>query len=261
MEVCGFVDPSVYPAFADSAEVTDFARTVSGMRVCAFAHEISGAKEAFKRQVDVLVFPVSACSGYRGPSLAMSPEILKQQLDFVRAERDAISPSTELEVVVVSAFSIDRSPSDHFAHVINITRSLHDVGINGISLADSFGVASPAQVRQLFKSVLYTTPESVSVGAHFHASSVDHLDNVVAAIESGVTRFDASLAGMGGNPVHQGKGGNVAIEDLVNLFNRMGIATGVDLSVLEELSSYVRGRPKAAPLFDRTARRATNGAL
>jgi hydroxymethylglutaryl-CoA lyase len=105
------------------------------------------------------------------------------------------------------------------------------MGINQVALCDTTGIANPAQVEQLFGEVRSRWPSS-EFTAHFHNTRGMGLANVIAALRVGITRFDASLGGLGGCPFAPGATGNICTEDLVHMLQAMGLETGVDLSKL-----------------------------
>jgi hydroxymethylglutaryl-CoA lyase len=102
---------------------------------------------------------------------------------------------------------------------------------DGVALADTVGYANPAQVRRLFRRVKERIGEKLE-GAHFHNTRGLGLANALAAYEEGVRHFDSSLGGLGGCPFAPGASGNVITEDLVFMFESMGVATGIDLDKL-----------------------------
>jgi hydroxymethylglutaryl-CoA lyase len=107
--------------------------------------------------------------------------------------------------------------------------------MQGISLADTTGMANPRQVHRLVQRVLTRVPAS-ALTLHFHNTRGLGLSNVLAAYEAGARRFDASLGGLGGCPFAPGASGNICTEDLVNLCEEMGIDTGIDLPHLLTMS-------------------------
>jgi hydroxymethylglutaryl-CoA lyase len=101
-------------------------------------------------------------------------------------------------------------------------------------------MANPAQVEDLFSSVLHAWPE-LQVTAHFHNTRGMGLANAAAALRAGVRHFDASLGGLGGCPYAPGATGNVCTEDLVHMFDSMGWDTGVDLAELLKVAADLPG--------------------
>lgn len=114
--------------------------------------------------------------------------------------------------------------------VLSIIERLLDVGVDGITLCDTTGMANPAQVKHLCQTILGKWPE-VPFTLHFHNTRGMGLANALAAWEAGIVRFDGAL-GVGGCPYAPGATGNVCTEDLVHMFEQMGVNTGVDLDAL-----------------------------
>jgi hydroxymethylglutaryl-CoA lyase len=119
--------------------------------------------------------------------------------------------------------------------VLQIVEAYQALGIRGISLADTTGMANPRQVERLVKRVLERVSAS-DLTLHFHNTRGLGLCNVLAAYEAGARRFDAALGGLGGCPFAPGASGNICTEDLVNLCDEVGIHTGIDLPHLLNMS-------------------------
>ena len=132
------------------------------------------------------------------------------------------------------------------AAVAKLVRRLFELGVAEISLGDTIGVGHPRQVRELVAAVAGEGPLA-RIALHLHDTYGRALANVQAGYEAGVRIFDASIAGLGGCPYAPGASGNVATEDVCDLFEREGIATGVDLDRLVDASAWlerdVLGRP------------------
>ena len=124
------------------------------------------------------------------------------------------------------------------AEVLRLMQAVLDAGVDCVGLADTVGYADPAMVRDLFALCLPVAGGKLNCG-HFHDTRGMGVANVVAALQAGVTRFDACLAGIGGCPHAPGASGNVSTEDLVYMFASMGIATGIDFDALMALRTQV----------------------
>jgi hydroxymethylglutaryl-CoA lyase len=124
------------------------------------------------------------------------------------------------------------------SEVLRCLQALLDAGVDRVSIADTVGFAGPGAVRDLFAQARAIAGERFCCG-HFHDTRGLALANVYAALETGVDRFDASLAGIGGCPHAPGASGNVASEDLAFMLASMGIATGIDLERLLALRTDV----------------------
>ncbi|MNP22648.1 Hydroxymethylglutaryl-CoA lyase YngG [compost metagenome] len=119
--------------------------------------------------------------------------------------------------------------------VMRIVDAYLELGMQGVTLADTTGMASPRQVERMVARVLTRLPAS-ALTLHFHNTRGLGLCNVLAAYEAGARRFDSALGGLGGCPFAPGASGNICTEDLVNLCEEMGIPTGIDLPHLLQLS-------------------------
>lgn len=145
--------------------------------------------------------------------------------------------------------------------VSHVAKTLIDMGCYEISLGDTVGVGAPTGVKRLVEAVTHLVPVTALAG-HFHDTYGMAVANVVAAWEMGVAVFDSSVGGLGGCPYAAGASGNVATEDLVWLFDRMGVETGIDLASLVDCAHWIDrilGRPPASRVATAlgTAARAT----
>jgi isopropylmalate/homocitrate/citramalate synthase len=121
-------------------------------------------------------------------------------------------------------------------HVLRIATSVAASGPDEIVLADTIGVGVPNQVQELVEGVL---ADGTTVGCHFHDTRNTGIANAVAAVESGATVLDASVAGTGGCPFAPRATGNIATEDLVYLLHNMGYTTGIDLDALIKVATWL----------------------
>jgi len=124
------------------------------------------------------------------------------------------------------------------SEVVKRAVQLVQAGADELVVADTVGYADPRQVREVFEAVLKEVGD-VPVAAHFHDTRGTGLANVSAALDCGITRFDASLAGLGGCPFAPGASGNIVMEDLCFLLDSMGYETGVDLKKLVEVRQII----------------------
>jgi hydroxymethylglutaryl-CoA lyase len=140
-----------------------------------------------------------------------------------------------LNATVATAFGCPFEGRIDEDRVVSIARAYRELGIAGVTLADTTGMANPRQVARLVARVLDHVP-AADLTLHFHNTRGLGLANVLAAYEAGARRFDAALGGLGGCPFAPGASGNICTEDLVNLCDETGIPTGIDLQKLIALS-------------------------
>lgn len=119
-----------------------------------------------------------------------------------------------------------------------MAQALLDFGCYEVSLGDTTGVGTPADVKALFSEVNKVIPTS-NIAGHFHDTYGQAIANVVAAYGLGIRTFDSSIAGLGGCPFASGAKGNLATEDLIYTFNKMGVATGVDLDKVVQVGCWI----------------------
>jgi len=122
--------------------------------------------------------------------------------------------------------------------VLSTLEKLVDLNVYEVSLGDTIGVANPVQVRKLISEIKKNFDLS-QMAMHFHDTEGMALANINTSFEEGITIFDSSAAGLGGCPYAKGATGNVATDDVVNLFNKLGVDTGVDMDKLHKASSYI----------------------
>jgi len=115
--------------------------------------------------------------------------------------------------------------------VLDMAASLAETGVNELNLADTTGMANPIQIRRLVSKTRSVIPR-LPISIHLHDTRGLGLANMLAAYEEGVNIFDVSAGGLGGCPFVKGASGNVAAEDAVNLFQQVGVETGIDLKTL-----------------------------
>jgi hydroxymethylglutaryl-CoA lyase len=139
------------------------------------------------------------------------------------------------------------------AEVVECAVALAQAGADEIMIADTVGHASPTSVRQLFKAVIDAVAP-LPVAAHFHDTRGLGLANVSAALDVGVRRFDASLAGLGGCQFVPNATGNIVMDDLCFMLESMGLRTGVDLNKLLAVRELIAQNLPSTPLYGSLAR-------
>ncbi len=227
IEVGSFVPPKLIPAMADTAEIVAYARTIPGIKVIALAPNLKGFQRALEAGAQKVTFPVSASRQHSESNVRMTPE---QMVEEVRKCAQHPHPGVQIEGAVSTAFGCTMQGAVPEDDVLRIATALAGF-CDAVALADTVGYANPAQVRRVFSKVKKAIGDKLE-GAHFHNTRGLGLANAVAAYEEGVRSFDSSLGGLGGCPFAPGASGNVITEDLVFMFEAMGVSTGVDLEKL-----------------------------
>jgi hydroxymethylglutaryl-CoA lyase len=227
IEVGSFVPPKLIPAMADTGEIVAFARTIPNLKVVALAPNLKGFQRALEAGAHKVTFPVSASRKHSESNVRMTPE---QMVEEVRKCAQHPHPGVEIEGAVSTAFGCTLQGEVPEDDVVRIAAALAEF-CDCVALADTVGYANPAQIRRVFRKVR-TEIGSKLEAAHLHNTRGLGLANALAAYEEGVRHFDSSLGGLGGCPFAPGASGNVITEDLVFMFEAMGVATGIDLDKL-----------------------------
>jgi hydroxymethylglutaryl-CoA lyase len=246
IEVCSFVPARLLPQMVDAAEVVRHALTLPGLTVMALVPNLRGAEAALAAGVHKLTIPVSASAAH---SLANVRKTREQMIDEVRSIvdlRNERAPQVKIEAGISTAFgcTIQGLVSDD--DVVWTAEQVVAAGVDEAGLSDTTGMANPAQVRRLFDRVRAAIGERTGA-AHLHNTRGLGLANCLAAYDVGVRTFDASQGGLGGCPFAPGASGNVVTEDLVFMFEAMGVPTGIDLQRMmaarEALQAGLPGEP------------------
>ena len=227
IEVGSFVPPKLIPAMADTGEVVSFARTLPNLVVVALAPNLKGFQRAVSAGAHKVTFPVSASRAHSESNVRMTPD---QMVEEVRKCAQFPHPGIEIEGAVSTAFGCTMQGGVPEDEVVRIAAALAEFCV-GVALADTVGYANPAQVKRLFRKVRNEIGPKLE-GAHFHNTRGLGLANALAAYEECVRHFDSSMGGLGGCPFAPGASGNVITEDLVFMFESMGVTTGIDLEKL-----------------------------
>jgi hydroxymethylglutaryl-CoA lyase len=211
---------------------------LAGVIYVALVPNLKGAQRALDSRADELNLVMSASQTHNRANMRMSCErSLAAFGDIVRLAREY--PHVTLNGTVATAFGCPFEGTIDEDRVVGIVDAYREMGMHGITLADTTGMANPRQVARLVARVLERVPAN-ALTLHFHNTRGLGLANVLAACDAGARRFDAALGGLGGCPFAPGASGNICTEDLVNLCEEMGMPTGVDLDRLIALS---RGLP------------------
>lgn len=239
IEVGSFVPPSLLPQMADAAQVVAHARTLSGLTVAALTPNLRGAQAAFEAGVHKLTIPVSVTEAHSLANVRKNHQQVLEELRRIVELRDASYPHVSLEAGLSVAFGCTLAGAVSDDETISMAHDAAECGVDEVGLSDTSGYAQPRQVTRLFNR-LYRELGDKAGGAHFHNTRGQGLANVVAALDAGVTTFDASQGGIGGCPYAPGASGNIVTEDLAFLLEAMGYDTGIDIDRLVAARGILR---------------------
>jgi hydroxymethylglutaryl-CoA lyase len=236
MEVASFVNPKKVPQMADGEAVMAGLPKDDGVTYIALALNQRGFERALEAGAREVNFVLAASEAFAGRNSGSS--ILGLVDALAEVVRLAEPGRVRVSATVSVAFGCPFEGEVPAATVIDLARRAGQTGVFEIALADTIGVAAPRQVRELFTGAAAAAP-GIQMRAHFHNTRNTALANALAAVEVGVPVIDGSLAGIGGCPFAPGAAGNVPTEDLVYMFERMGIATGVSLDKAIAAATYI----------------------
>lgn len=237
IEATSFVNPKVVPQMADADEVMSRISRRPGAIYKALVPNLKGAERAIAAKADALELVIVASESFNRRNVGMSVD---QSIAACREIAGfAANRSVPLEVVIGTSFGCPIEGAVPEAQVERIALAVAAFGISRLSLADSIGAGNPRQVTRLVGRVRRALP-ALPLSLHLHNTRGLGLANAVAGFEAGVDTFDSGLGGLGGCPVFPGATGNVATEDLVNLFEEMGVTTGVNLDKVREASRLMQ---------------------
>jgi hydroxymethylglutaryl-CoA lyase len=229
IEFSSFVSPRAVPQLADAAEVLAGLDRSKGTKFAALVPNARGAERAAAAGVDEIRVFVSASETHNRKNVNRSIEqSLEGFEDVMRIADDAGIP---VEGAIATAFGCPFEGDVPVEQVGYIARRFRDLGMRGVGLGDTTGMATPPLVVERCRYLKEHVPE-LPIALHFHNTRGIGLVNVMAGLSEGIDIYEASFAGLGGCPFAAGATGNICTEDLVYMLHEMGIETGIDLDKL-----------------------------
>ena len=251
IEVGSFVPARLLPQMADVAEVVRHALGLPGLTVMALVPNAHGARAALDAGVHKLTIPVSASAAHSLANVRKTREQMVAEVRAIVALRDELAPRVRIEVGMSTAFGCTLQGLVPEDEVIRLAAAVADAGVDEVGLSDTTGMANPAQVRRLFGRLFAEIGDRAGA-AHMHNTRGLGLANCLAAWDAGVRTFDASLGGLGGCPYAPGASGNVVTEDLVFMFEAMGVRTGIDIEKLIAARAPLQAGLPGEPVYGMT---------
>ncbi|MEK7438602.1 MAG: hydroxymethylglutaryl-CoA lyase [Pseudomonadota bacterium] len=234
IEVSSFVPAKLIPQFIDAAEVLAHANAIPGLTAVVLVPNLRGCERALAAGARRVTVPVSVSEAHSLSNVrkttAEAVEDFGRMGALVRSHAQA--HRAQLVGACSTAFGCSLQGLVAEDDVVRVAVALREAGADAISLADTVGYANPEQVKRLFRKVRAAIGEDFHIEAHFHNTRGLGLANALAAFEAGVRSFDSTLGGLGGCPFAPGASGNVVTEDLVFMFESMGVRTGIDIDKL-----------------------------
>ena len=252
IEVTSFVSPKWIPQLADAEALVSSLPARRGVRYSALVPNERGYERfraAGGAEVAAVFLSASETHNRKNVNCSIDEQLERIRPVAARAREDGVG----LRAYVSTVCGCPYEGEVAVGAVAALTAKLFALGATEVSLGDTIGVGTPGRVRALVRAVADAGPLE-RTALHLHDTYGRALANVWAGFEAGVRTFDASLAGLGGCPYAPGASGNVATEDVVDLFERSGVATGVSLDALVDASSWLETEVLRRPLPGRVYR-------
>jgi hydroxymethylglutaryl-CoA lyase len=236
IEATSFTSPKAIPALRDAEAVMQSIARRKGVLYTVLVPNVRGAERALSCKVDEVNLVMSVSESHNRSNLRMSREASFAQLrDVVHLVKQT---PTAINVSLSTALGCPVEGDISATEVLEWIQRFADLGVNGVTLCDTTGMAFPSQVGLLCNAARERFSD-LQLTLHFHNTRGLALANTLAALASGIDRFDASLGGLGGCPYAPGASGNVCTEELVHMLELDGYDTGVDLGAVLAASSLL----------------------
>jgi hydroxymethylglutaryl-CoA lyase len=238
IEVTSFTSPKAIPALRDAEAVMAGIRRQPGVEFTVLVPNVRGAERALGCAIDEANLVMSVSEPHNRSNLRMTREQSFAQLADVIGVigQGPVAINVSLSTVFGCPMQGDVAADE----VLGWVDRFATLGVRGITLCDTTGMAFPSQVQALCRQVRERFPQ-LQLTLHFHNTRGMALANTLGALEAGIERFDASLGGLGGCPYAPGASGNVCMEDLVHMLDLMGYQTGMDLDRVLAASARLPG--------------------
>ena len=236
IEATSFVSPKWVPQMADAADVMARIRRRAGVRYPVLTPNMKGFEAAMAAGADEVAVFVAASETFSQKNIncSIAESLARVQPVFTAAIARDVRVRGYISCVLGCPYE---GEVDH-RKVAEVAASLHAMGAYEISLGDTIGTGTAGKTKALLARIAERVPMAVLAG-HFHDTYGQALTNIYASLQSGVTTFDCSVAGLGGCPYAKGATGNVATEDVLYLLDGLDVVTGVDMSRLRHASRYI----------------------
>ncbi len=226
MEVTSFVSPKAVPQMADAPDVLDYfnSRWKGRIHSVVLVPNVKGAELALAHNPDALAFVLSVSESHNKANTRRTVEESLREFETVAS----LVGNVALGLDVATAFQCPFEGAIAPDAVVRVVERALEIGANAITLADTIGTCDPLSLTKTLEIVRREFGD-YPFYLHLHDTHGMAIVNSAAAMELGFIRFETAAGGLGGCPFAPGAAGNVATEDMVNFFNKIGVETGIDL--------------------------------
>lgn len=246
VEAASFVSPKWVPQMADGAQVVAGLTVPDGVIISALVPNMKGLEAALQTAVSEIVLFTAASQAFaqRNINCSIEESIQRFQPVIDLAREKGLRVRASLSCCLGCPYQGDVPVGD----VVKVVEQLLPLGFDEFDIADTIGVGTAGHVKQLMQALTQVIPAD-RIAGHFHDTYGQALANVMASLDAGIRIFHSSVAGLGGCPYAKGATGNLATEDLLYLFDGLGLRTGVDTRAVVETGHWISehlGRPTAS---------------
>jgi hydroxymethylglutaryl-CoA lyase len=244
IEITSFVSPKAIPQFRDAAEMTHAVLKMKpeNVQISALVPNLKGAQDALENGMRKLGFFMSVSESHNISNVRRTRAESIDELKKILALAEKY-PDMEVKVGMPCVFGCPFEGKIEPGVTLNFIRLFYQLGLRDMSIADTVGFGNPKEVKEMSRLCVTEFPD-VTFSIHLHNTRGLGLPNSLAAYESGIRIHDGAIGGLGGCPFAPGAKGNTSTEDLVFMYEEMGIDTGVKMDALLEASRYFQGVKK-----------------
>ena len=236
IEAASFVSPKWVPQMADAAEVMQGIERKPGVVYAALTPNVRGLEGALANGADEVVIFGAASEAFSQKNINCSiAESIERFADVARLAKES---GVLLRASISTAFGCPYQGEVRIDSVLDVTKRMQDLGCDEIDIADTIGVGTAAHVYEVMRRVTDIVPKE-KIAGHFHDTYGQALANILASMQTGVSIYHSSVAGLGGCPYAKGATGNVATEDVLYMLHGMGIETGMDLDKTVQIGQWI----------------------
>jgi len=237
IEAVSFVNPKVVPQMADAEELMRIVPKDKGISYAGLVLNYSGLQRALDTSVDALHIVTATSDEF---NLKNARKTVDQSVaELVNVIQEGSQSKRSINGILGTAFGCPFEGNVPIERILNVADKFVKAGASEITLADTTGVANPIQVSHVVNRFKEYFGEDFKLGLHFHNTRGLGIVNVFAGYQAGVRNFDSSIAGLGGCPFAPEAVGNVCTEDMINMFEKMGVNTNTNPSSLIETSLWL----------------------
>jgi len=246
IEITSFVNPKAVPQFQDAAQLVQAVLKLkpAGVEVSALVPNLKGAEKALESGMRNLAFVMSVSESHNINNVRRTTAASLEEMKRI-LELKVPYPDMNIKAGLATVFGCPFEGKIKPQVTLNFVRQFYNLGLRDVSLADTVGFGNPKEVKEVCGLCLSEFPD-VTFGIHLHNTRGLGPANAFAAFESGIRLLDGAIGGLGGCPFAPGAKGNISTEDLVFMFEEMGVRTGINLEALLEASQYFKTVKKDA---------------